>query len=308
MLKVEKLTKSYGDFEVLKGIDFEIEKGTIYGFLGRNGAGKTTTMNILSGLIEFNSGRITYKNQDFKTNKRAILREIGYVPQDPAFYGYMNAREYLKFMGEIGGMSSRDIKDRTEEVLSLVGIKEAANRKVGGYSGGMQQRLAIAVALFNRPEMLFLDEPTSSLDPEGRMEILSLMANLRNEGMTIFLSTHILNDIERICDRVSILDEGRIIVSDDLKTMQKKYILPIFDIELDKPCETLEVGLKNISSVEKIEYRAGKLEVYVTDIQKSRNEVLKCITDCECSLTSFTQRKSNLEDIFIRLVNKNENI
>ncbi|MFZ5354348.1 MAG: ATP-binding cassette domain-containing protein [Bacillota bacterium] len=308
MLEVRGLTKNYGDLEVLKGIDFEINEGSIYGFLGRNGAGKTTTMNILTGLIEFNKGSIKYNNIDFKENKREILQMIGYVPQDPVFYGYMNAFEYLNFIGKLSGMNNKEIKSRSEEVLSVVGLFEAAGRKVGGYSGGMQQRFAIAVALFNKPKMLFLDEPTSSLDPQGRMEILELIREMKQQGMTIFFSTHILNDIERICDQVSILEKGKILVSGDLSALKEKYIMPIYDIELEKPCPALTLRLESMPWIDRVCEDKNRLTVYVKDIGASKKELLKNMAEVDCAVLSYNLRKSDLEDIFIRLVSSNENL
>ena len=197
MLKVIELRKSYGSFEVLKGISFEIEKGSIYGYLGPNGAGKTTTMNILSGLIDYNSGEILFEGSDLRKNKKNLLKKIGYLPQNPVFYGYMNAYEYLNFIGSLSGMDDRQIKQRTGEVLEIVKLTDAARRKIGSYSGGMKQRFGIAVTIFNNPEMVFLDEPTSALDPEGRMEVLELIKELRGNGTTVFLSTHILRGFRR---------------------------------------------------------------------------------------------------------------
>ncbi len=308
MLRVEGLKKSYKDFEVLKGIDFEVPKGCIYGFLGKNGAGKTTTMNILTGLIGFNGGNVFYDGKSFKDNKRSILSMIGYVPQDPVFYGYMNAYEYLKFIGGLSGMVELDIKRRSEEVLSIVGLKEAAKRKVGGYSGGMLQRFAIAVALFNRPKMLFLDEPTSSLDPQGRMEILSLIKELKEQGITVFFSTHILNDIERVCDQVTILDKGVVLVSDELKALKDKYIKPIYDIELEEPCEEVAAKIKSLEWVQNVVCHNTMMSVYVSDIEASKTKLLGIMADSGAAVISYSLRKSDLEDIFIRLVNSDENL
>ncbi len=308
MLKVEGLVKKYKDLEVLKGISFEVEKGSVYGFLGRNGAGKTTTMNILTGLIDFNKGNIAYNGKDFKENKRGILRLIGYVPQEPVFYGYMSAYEYLAFMGELSGMSINSIRLRSEEVLDIVGLREAAKRKVGGYSGGMKQRFAIAVSLFNSPEMLFLDEPTSALDPEGRMEILKLINDLKQQGMTIFFSTHILNDIERVCNQLSILEAGNIVISSDLRSLKDKYIKPIYDIELEGGVKELAERLQGLPWIQKVMIENSKIAVYVKDIEISKQELIKIVAESGCNVISFNLRKSDLEDIFIRLVNHNENI
>ncbi|MBZ9607730.1 ABC transporter ATP-binding protein [Clostridium estertheticum] len=308
MIKVVNINKKYGDFEVLKNISFEIKKGSIYGFLGPNGAGKTTTMNILSGLIDFNSGEIYLDGEDFKKNKRQLLRKVGYLPQNPVFYNYMNAVEYLHFIGEIARMPQKNIRERTTEILKIVKLSSVAKRKIGQYSGGMKQRLGIAVALFNKPEIVFLDEPTSALDPEGRMEILEFIKDLKSNGTTVFISTHILSDIERICDEVSILDKGLILISDNLESLKSKYIQPIFDIEFEKHCVNLDKILLNFKWVEKVLINENKASIYVNDLDVAKSELLKLLVKGENNILSYHLRKSNLEDIFIRLVNKNDNL
>ncbi|MCB2288277.1 ABC transporter ATP-binding protein [Clostridium sp. CS001] len=308
MLKVFNLNKKYGDFEVLKNISFEIKKGTIYGFLGPNGAGKTTTMNILSGLIDFNGGEVYLDGENFKKNKRQLLKKVGYLPQNPIFYNYMNAMEYLNFIGEISNMSEKNIRERTIEILDVVKLTDASKRRIGQYSGGMKQRLGIAVALFNKPEIVFLDEPTSALDPEGRMEILEYIKELKHEGITVFLSTHILSDIERICDEVSILDKGQILVSDNLDNLRNKYIQPIFDIEFEKNCLNLDKILLGFKWIEKVITNENRASIYVNNLDIAKVELLKLLVQGENVILTFNLRKSNLEDIFIRLVNKNDNL
>jgi len=308
MLKVVNINKKYGEFEVLKDISFEIKKGTIYGFLGPNGSGKSTTMNILSGLINFNGGEIYLDGEDFKKNKRRLLKKVGYLPQNPVFYNYMNAVEYLHFIGEIADMPEKNIKERTIDILDIVKLNEAAKRKIGQYSGGMKQRLGIAVALFNKPEIVFLDEPTSALDPEGRMEILEYIKDLKVEGTTVFISTHILSDIERICDEVSILDKGQILISDNLENLKNKYIQPIFDIEFEKHCIKLDKVLLNFKWVESVSMLGNKASIYVNNLDIAKFELLKILVQGENTILSYNLRKSNLEDIFIRLVNNNDNL
>lgn len=308
MLKVINLKKSYGSIEVLKGISFEIKKGTIYGFLGPNGAGKTTTMNVLSGLIGFNSGEIIIDGMELKKNKRELLKKVGYLPQNPVFYGYMTAIEYLSFIGRINNMNDKEIRERSEKLINIVGLSDAAKRKTGGYSGGMKQRFGIAAALFKNPEIVFLDEPTSALDPEGRMEVLEFIKSLKKEGITVFLSTHILNDIERICDEVSILDKGEILVSDNLENLKNKYIQPIFDIEFETNPGEIRERLTRIGWIKNIKSKDNRLSVYVSDIDAAKSNLLRLMVDGNNPVTSFNLRKSNLEDIFIRLVNGNGNI
>lgn len=308
MLTVKNLVKKYGNQQVLNGISFEIKKGTIYGFLGPNGAGKTTTMNILSGLINFNAGEIKLNDIDIKKNKKDFVKRIGYLPQNPVFYGYMTAYEYLNFTGKINGMPDITIKNRSEELLDIVGLKSAANRKIREYSGGMKQRLGIAAALYKNPEIVFLDEPTSALDPEGRHEIHEFLKILKSKGMTVFLSTHILNDIERICDEVSILDKGKILISSNLESLKEQYIQPIFDIEYENDASIMKERLSMISWIKKVTIKGCSLSVYVDNINTAKSELLGLAMDSSNPIISFNMRKSTLEDIFIRLVNNNENI
>lgn len=308
MLKVVNLTKKYGTFEVLKGISFEIKKGMIYGFLGENGAGKTTTMNILTGLINYNDGEIYLDGKLLKDNKRALLQKVGYLPQAPIFYNYMSAEEYLRFIGEVNNMNKELVHIRTKEVLDIVNLTSSAKRRIGGYSGGMKQRLGIAVSMFNNPEILFLDEPTSALDPEGRLEILELIQHLKTKGVTVFLSTHILNDIERICDEVSILHEGKIIVSENLEDLKNKYIQPIYDIEFKNHCLGIKELLMPLPWIQKVDTNKNYCSIYVNDINRANNKLLKLLANEKNTILSFNLRKSNLEDIFLRMVNKDGNL
>ena len=308
MLKVTNLTKNYKSFEVLKGISFEIKRGKIHGFLGQNGSGKTTTMNILTGLIGYNSGDIMYNGKNFNKNKREILKNIGYLPQNPVFYGYMTGYEYLNFIGSLSNMSTPTIKKRSNEILEIVGLKDAGNRKLCGFSGGMKQRFGLCVSLFNKPELLFLDEPTSALDPEGRMEILEFINSLKNEGVSVFLSTHILNDVERVCDEVSIVEDGKIVVSAGLEELKNDYIQPIYDLEFEDDCTNFKNKLSKLNWVENMKLNKNKLNIYVKDINVARTKLLQLLAIEPNHLMAFNLRKSNLEEIFLRLVNKDVHI
>lgn len=308
MLKVNKLKKSYGNLNVLKEISFEIDKGKTYGFLGPNGAGKTTTMNILTGLIDFDGGEIFLDGERFNRSRSNLLKRIGYLPQNPVFYSYMTAYEYLNFIGELSSIPSSKIKKKSQELLEIMGLKDAAKRRVGGYSGGMKQRFGLAVALFNEPELLILDEPTSALDPEGRAEILKLIKQLKKEGMTVFLSTHILNDVERICDEVSIINQGEIILSDNLEQLKNKFIQPVYDVEFERNCDDLKGFLSSVDWIHKTKINENKASIYVRNMEESKKGLFRLLSNYDNICTSYSIRKSNLEDIFIRLVNSNGDI
>ncbi|MCL2228168.1 MAG: ABC transporter ATP-binding protein [Oscillospiraceae bacterium] len=213
MLKITGLTKSYKGFQVLAGLDMNIEKGDVYGFIGTNGCGKTTTMNIICNIIPKDEGEIAFENQDVK---------IGFLPESPELYRYMNGYEYLDFIGACCEYDG-DINARTNEVLTLTGMLGGAKRLIGGYSRGMNQRIGIAAALYSRPDLLILDEPTSALDPEGRAEVMEIIKKLAETGSTIILCTHILADIERVANKVGILRNGQMAVEGAIFDVKKKY-------------------------------------------------------------------------------------
>jgi len=306
MIKVVGLKKSYGRLEALKSISFEVEKGSVFGFIGRNGAGKTTTMNILTGLIRFNGGKIFIKGKDFLKNKQELVRSIGYLPETPTFYNYMNAYEYLNFIARIIGCDLKKSSKSVGKLLEMVKLTKQGKRRIGGYSRGMKQRLALAVAFMNSPEILFLDEPASALDPEGRMEMLELIEDLKDDKITIFLSTHILNDAERVCDRICIIDEGKILLTKNLSELHETYIQPIFDVEFEEDPKNEVDLLKKLSWIESIKENGRRISLYVKDMDYAKKEILKELSKLNTNVTSYQIRKSTLEDIFMRMVNKNE--
>jgi len=309
LLKVINLHKSFGNVKALKGTSFEVKPATVHGFLGPNGAGKTTTMKILSGLISFDEGTILFENFNYKTSKSEIVRQIGYLPQNPAFYGYLTPVEYLSLIGQICNLDIRSTKKRTEEVLEIVKLSNVSKRKISTFSGGMLQRLGIAVAIFNKPKLLLLDEPTASLDPEGRAEVLEHIKSLKEEGITVFFSTHILSDVERICDHVTILHEGKVIVSDSLENLQKRYIRPVFCVEFESIPDKLEEKLSQFPYIRKIDIdNYEKVSIYVNNVEIAKRELIKVLAQIDKPILSFYLKKPSLEDIFIRVVDKNDDI
>ena len=213
MLKITGLTKSYKSFLVLRGLNLNIDKGDVYGFLGTNGCGKTTTMNIICNIIPKDAGDLAFENDSIK---------IGYLPESPALFGYMNGFEYLDFIGACCEYEG-NIKARTTEVLQITGMHNDAQRMINGYSRGMTQRIGIAAALYANPDLLILDEPTSALDPEGRAEVMSIISELAASGSTIILCTHILTDVERVANKVGILRHGVMAVEGTLQDVMKMF-------------------------------------------------------------------------------------
>lgn len=190
----------------LKSLELDIHKGEVFGFLGPNGAGKSTTIKILMGLIRPTSGDVSLCG--IPSENPAARRRVGYLPENPAFYDFLNAREFLKFVGSCHKMSQDNIREQSDRVLELLGLEDAANRPIRGFSKGMVQRLGIAQTLLHDPDLFILDEPMSGLDPLGRSLVKDIILNLKQQGKTVFFSTHVTADVERVCDRVGVIVSG----------------------------------------------------------------------------------------------------
>ncbi|MGN1423778.1 MAG: ABC transporter ATP-binding protein [Oscillospiraceae bacterium] len=214
MVQIRNLCKKYGNFPVLRGLTMDINDGDVYGFLGRNGCGKTTTMNIIADIIPKDSGEIILGGGKPIT--------IGYLPESPMIYGYMTAREYLEYIAACCKYSG-DIPARVNEVLDIVGLTPAADRRAKGFSRGMTQRLGMGAAIIGNPDLLIFDEPTSALDPQGRAEVIHIINRLKSMGCTIVLSTHILSDVERVANRIGIMNGGVLAEEGDLRELLRKH-------------------------------------------------------------------------------------
>ncbi|EDS71551.1 ABC transporter, ATP-binding protein [Anaerofustis stercorihominis DSM 17244] len=244
-LIIENLSKSFGSNRIIDSISFSVPQGSIFGFLGENGAGKTTTMKMILGLLKKDDGIIKVCGEEVYYGETKTNRFIGYLPDVPAFYGYMKPIEYLKLCGEITGMDGKILKRRIEELLNLVGL-ENNNKKIGGFSRGMKQRLGIAQSLLNEPKLLICDEPTSALDPVGRKEILDILLKIKGKSTVIF-STHILSDVEKICDSIAILHKGNIALSGEVEKLKQGKRKDVLSIEF-----TEQTDLNKFMMFEKI--------------------------------------------------------
>ncbi len=214
MVSIRNLKKNYGAYPVLRGLNMEVHQGDVYGFLGRNGCGKSTTMNIITNIIPKDSGDITLGGGAPVT--------VGYLPESPMIYGYMTAREYLSYIANCCKFSG-DINARVNEVLDIVGLSQAADRRAKGFSRGMTQRLGMGAAIIGNPELLLFDEPTSALDPQGRSEVIEIITRLKNLGATIILSTHIQPDVERVANRIGIMNNGVLAEEGSIRELMNKY-------------------------------------------------------------------------------------
>jgi ABC-2 type transport system ATP-binding protein len=289
----------------LDDLRLDVPQGAVFGLLGPNGAGKTTLVRLLTGLARPTAGSATVVGYDIATGGVALHRRISVLEQQPTYYSWMTARELLALTGQLFGLRGAELRRRIAETLETTGLTDAANRRIGGYSGGMRQRLGLAQALINRPDVLFLDEPASALDPAGRYEILQSIAELRGQA-TVFMSTHILADVERICDHVAILDHGKLVVAATVADLQERYARPTYEIELE-PHQA--AGLAALEALLRAEPWAGDvarhldtLRVGVRDPRAASFALASLCAQAGVALARLERTRPSLEEIFLRLV------
>ncbi|WP_102274917.1 ABC transporter ATP-binding protein [Cytobacillus massiliigabonensis] len=300
VVQVKNLKKSFQKHEVIKGLDFQLMDNKCIALLGANGAGKTTTLQMLSGLIKPTAGEIFFsgsqKGEDFR-------HLIGYLPQHPVFYEWMTGREFLEYAGKLSGLSKKESKMRAQELLKLVGIEEAKNRRIGKYSGGMKQRLGIAQAIIHRPKLVILDEPVSALDPFGRREVLELMGRLKKETAILF-STHILNDAEEVCDEILFLHNGRLVEAGSMEQLRDKHQQAKIDLEFKGDAASYAELLTAFVNVQSHAIVGNKISFFVKDIELAKTGFLKVIAEKNLPLLKFEISRTSLEEVFMRVVEK----
>ncbi len=306
-VRVRGLTKEYGAHRALDGIDLSVPEGAVYGFLGPNGAGKTTTLRILSGLSRPSRGEaqvlgVSVAGGDDAGERlpAAALREVGYLPDVPGFYPWMTAREFLRFSGRLFGIARQELDSRVDALLDLSGLSGVRGR-IGGFSRGMRQRLGIAQALVNAPRLLMLDEPTSALDPMGRRDVLDMIGSLRGHT-TVLFSTHILTDVERVCDTVGILDSGRVVAEGPLSSLTMPRGVHRFVLEVSDGADRIESALRERSWLAGISRQGNSLSLTADDGTAPQREVPAIVSELGLPLVRFETLETSLEEVFLDLV------
>jgi ABC-2 type transport system ATP-binding protein len=304
-IRVEGLTKRYPTGVLgLDRLTMEVPTGSVFGLLGPNGAGKTTCLRLLAGLTRPSAGVAIVGGRDVAANELAVRRDLGYLEQDPRAYGWMTGREQVRFLGRLHGLRDDALEAATTVAIGRAGLADAADRRASTYSGGMRQRLGIAGALVHAPAIIVLDEPVSSLDPEGRRDVLELIADLRG-STTVLFSTHVLADVERICDRVGILAHGRLLVEGPLDELLDRYALPVWRIEPEPgqadAVERLAGALRGRPWVTEAAVDHGLLTVAVSDPDAAAHEILGAVAAEGLAVISAARARPTLEDVFLRL-------
>lgn len=296
MLTVTDLRKKFKKYEVLRGLNMRTEKGEVYGFLGKNGCGKTTTMNIICNIIAKDGGKIA-----FDAERRP---KIGYLTETPALFTYMNGYEYLEYIAASANYKG-DVNKRVAETLALTGMTEGGRRRVKGYSRGMVQRLGIAAAIFDSPELLVLDEPTSALDPEGRAEVMRVIGDLKSAGTTIILCTHIISDVERVADRIGIMKDGVIIREGSMAELVGKggQLSRQITVTLAEPDEAAAVALRGLPKVTASDYNAknGMVSLISDDADGLYLDMVSLIAEKKIKISELVSRGRSLEDVYLEI-------
>ena len=305
-ISVKNLTKKFKSFTAVNDLSFEIEKNHVVGFLGPNGAGKTTTLRMLVGLSKPTKGNMEIAGLPIIFGKSQANKKIGYLPELPSMYGWMSGYEYLEFIADIFKFKKSDKKSKIAELLKLVDLVEAKNKRISTYSGGMKQRLGIAQALLNDPEVIILDEPVSALDPMGRKEVLEVIEKLKNTR-TVLFSTHILSDVDRICDDVVIINDGKLVVAAPLSELKSKYASPILEVEFVSDPKTILDMLKHQNWVKKVESNGNKLRIWLFDNSAVEDNIpMDFLLRQKIGILKYGLTLPETEDVFIGLLGESK--
>ncbi|MGZ4105816.1 MAG: ABC transporter ATP-binding protein [Tumebacillaceae bacterium] len=305
MLQVQELRKRFGDREVVRGVSFSVEKGESFGLLGPNGAGKSTTISMICGLLQSDQGDVRVGGVSVKQDPLSTKKKIGVVPQDIALYPTMSAKENLVFWGRMYGLTAAQAKQRADEVLAIVGLTDRGKDQVGNFSGGMKRRINIGAALMHRPELLIMDEPTVGIDPQSRNHILETVKTLNQEGMTVIYTSHYMEEVEYLCDRVAIIDHGQLIAS-GTKTELCNRLTNGASIRLTvaqvSPEQVRHVEM--LDGVQQVVVEGEALTVFAKDVRLMLGEVVTALTAAGVRIESVDVQEPNLETVFLQLTGR----
>jgi ABC-2 type transport system ATP-binding protein len=301
-IRTKHLTKRFNGFTALNDVSLSITKGSLVGYLGPNGAGKTTTIKILANLIKPTSGRAFINDIDANRNPREAMRHIGVLIEVPGVYDYLSPHEILTYFGKIYRMDRKAINKRIVEVLTLMKLADWEHKKIGSFSTGMSRRLAIAKALFHDPDILILDEPVIGLDPKGIKDIREILIKLNQEGKTILISSHLLQEVAETCDTVIFLDKGKVVKIDSVEntTMSQSH-----DIQVDfltKPLASQIESISGFAEIKNVANGSTRIKIEYDGKPETRHKILKMLLDTGLPVSSFVPVEKTLEDVYVSLM------
>jgi len=305
LLEIQNLVKSFKTIKAVDGISFNVEKGDVLGLLGPNGAGKSTTISMIATLTKQDQGRITYKGKDIKLDPKIIQAELGYVPQEIALYPMLSGRENMYFWGRSYGLRGKTLKEQVEVVSEIIGIKGRLKDKVKTYSGGMKRRLNIGVALLHKPELIIMDEPTVGIDPQSRKHILETVRTLNQQGVTVIYTSHYMEEVAYLCNKVCIMDYGKIIAEGTTDTLvQHLKEEQEIHMKLENINEALLEALKAIPKVRKVEVTGQQVVVHVSKESNIFKELIEMADRYKVHILSIEAKEPDLEAVFLKLTGR----
>lgn len=305
LLEVKDIVKRFKDIIAVDGISFTVNKGDIFGLLGPNGAGKSTTISMISTLLKPNSGDITYKGESIIKNPKIIQKNLGVVPQEIALYQQLTGYDNMKFWGHAYGLRGKELKKRIDEVSEIIGLTDRLKDRVTKYSGGMKRRLNIGVALLHEPEILIMDEPTVGIDPQSRNHILDTVIELNKKGMTIIYTSHYMEEVEKLCSNICIMDKGKIIASGT-----KEEIVNILDdekqihIKFDNISKSLIENIKSINYVENLDINNNDMILSIKNGDTVFKDIIDKVSLTDSKILSIDINRPNLEAVFLHLTGR----
>lgn len=304
MLLAKNLSKSYNDVHALSNVSLSIKEGELYGLLGPNGAGKTTTISILSSLLKPDGGEVLYQGKSLYKNTSDCKKIIGVVPQEIALYEDLTATENLKFWGTLYGIKGKQLQSKTDELLEFLGLADRKNHKIKTYSGGMKRRINIAAALLHDPKIVFMDEPTVGIDPQSRNLIFEVIEELHSRGLTMIYTTHYMEEAERLCDRIGIIDEGRIITEGSLDELKKaSSVKEEIQVNFTNPQKNDLTSLDNHFNGQ-LSIQANQMTLSTSKTNTDLPELIQMCTNANLQLEKLDVRSLSLESIFLELTGK----
>ncbi|WP_310200103.1 ATP-binding cassette domain-containing protein [Neobacillus niacini] len=308
MLSIRELRKSFGNFEAVKGVSFSVEKGESFSLLGPNGAGKSTIINMMSGLYPPTLGSIEINGINVIKNPKQAQKMIGVVPQEIALYEALSAKENLKFWGRMYNLSGKELEKSVDEVLEIIGLTERAKDKIKTFSGGMKRRVNIGAAILHQPEMLIMDEPTVGIDPQSRNHILDTVKRLNDEGMTIIYTSHYMEEVEYLCERIGIIDHGELIALGTLRELRemigdRSRVIVTMDKGYSNQVEMKNL-LESVVTEKDILIKDHQLTVFHKEPQLILSDIIQLVTSNGKRITSVEIIEPNLESVFLHLTGR----
>jgi ABC-2 type transport system ATP-binding protein len=301
---IEGLTKKYNSFTALNNLNLKIKSNMIVGYLGPNGAGKTTTIKILTNLIRATNGKVYIDNVDVAEDPKQALSNVGVVAETPEFYPYLTPRETLSYLGKVRGMDREYIKKRNKEVMEEVKLTEWMDQRIGKFSRGMKQRLAIAQAFLHEPQILIFDEPASGLDPRGLIEVREIIKRQKKENRTIFMSSHLLHEVQEVCDKLALLNFGKLIAYDDVDNLSKLTIIKKIEVKTHSALTPDQITrIKNVTNVENVQRRdANTFVIEFEGDDAVKADLLNDMQELGLKVVSFKSEGTDLENIYMSMI------